>query len=174
MDPVRIYDYLIKARKPVLDAVRPLTSVQYGRRFDFGPGSIGITLTHIMNAEWYYIERLEGSTVPPYDQWPIQDESPPPFAIIDEQWREQATRVRASIAAQLDWRRPISWMSFPDEAGKRSTVSTNAGDLVTQLVLHEVHHRAQLMAMLRLMGDGVATVQDIDFNALMFERSDPA
>ncbi len=172
MDPLRIYDYLTMSRQRVLDGVRPLTPAQYGRSFDFGLGSIGVTLTHTMISEWYYIERLDGRTVPPYEQWPIQDESPPPFDEIDATWRAQAPRVRASIAEQRDWRRPISWFGFPDATGRRRTISTNAGDLVTQLVLHEVHHRAQLMSMLRTMGDGVEPVQDIDFNEMMFERRD--
>ena len=134
MDPLRIYDYLTRARQPVLDAVRSLTPAQYGRRFDFGVESIGATLTHIMISEWYYIERLEGRTVPPYEQWPIQYEAPPPFSIVDATWGEQAPRVRAAIAAERDWRRPISWLSFPDETGRRRTIATNAGAFPTTII----------------------------------------
>ena len=47
------------------------------------------------------------------------------------------------------------------------------GVLFTQLALHEMHHRAQVMAMLRLMresGANIPGVQDIDYNDLMYER----
>jgi len=46
-------------------------------------------------------------------------------------------------------------------------MTATAGDIATQLVLHEVHHRAQAMAMLRHLG---RPVQDIDYNDLMYER----
>lgn len=40
-------------------------------------------------------------------------------------------------------------------------------DIFTQLVLHEVHHRAQAINMLRHLG---ATVGDVDFNGFMHQR----
>jgi uncharacterized damage-inducible protein DinB len=42
-----------------------------------------------------------------------------------------------------------------------------ASHLFTQLILHEVHHRAQVMNILRELGAGVG---DLDFIAMMFER----
>lgn len=170
MDPLRIYDYLTLSRQRVLDAVRPLTPQQYHRPFTFGLKTIGTTLTHIMISEWYYIERLEGRAVAPYEQWPIKYESPPAFDVIEAAWREQAKRVRAAIAAEREWNRRITYLSFPDDHGKRFHITATAGDFFTQLALHEVHHRAQVLAMLRELGDGVMPVQDIDYNDLMYER----
>lgn len=176
MDPLRIYDYLLKTRERVFDAVRPLTPEQYQRSFTIGLKSIGATLTHIMVSEWYYIERLEGRTVPPYDQWPIKYEAPPPFAVVEKTWREQAKRIRGVVAAEKDWKRRITWLSFPDDTrgNKRYTITCTAGDLFTQLALHEVHHRSQIMAMLREVGDAVPPLEDLDYNALMFERREAA
>ncbi len=170
MDAIKTYDYLTKTRERVFDAVRPLTPQQYRRPFDFGLGNIASTLTHVMISEWYYVERLDGRPVAPYEQWPIQYEKPPEFATVESTWRPQAERVRASLARQSDWGRVVSYLSFPDESGKRFQISATAGDFFAQLVMHEVHHRAQLMAMLRLLGDGVRPVQDLDYNDLMFER----
>lgn len=174
MDPLRIYDYLTKARERVFDAVRPLTPEQCHHQFAFGlnpGGTIGSTLTHIMISEWYYIERLEGRTVPSYDQWPIKYEPPhaPAFDVIEKTWREQAKKVRAAIAAERDWDRKITWLSFPDDTrgNKRFHITATAGDFFTQLALHEVHHRAQVMVMLRELGTPLV---DLDYNALMFER----
>lgn len=170
MDPLRIYDYLIMARERVLDAVRPLAPQQYLQEFTLGLKSIGTTLAHIMISEWYYIERLEGRLVPPYDQWPIKYEDPPAFDVLEKTWREQATNTRASIAAERDWNRRITYLSFPDDHGKRYHITATAGDFFTQLALHEVHHRAQLMAMLRELGDAAAPLQDIDYNEMMYQR----
>lgn len=170
MDPLKIYDYLLKTRQRVMDAVRALSPQQYEREFAFGLKTIGATLTHIMVSEWYYIERLEGRTVPPYEQWPIKYENPPSFDVIERTWREQARKVRATIADQRDWTRQITWLSFPDntQGNKRFHITCSAGDLFTQLALHEIHHRSQLMAMLRQLGSVI--LQDLDYNALMFER----
>lgn len=175
MDPVRIYDYLMKTRERVMDAVRPLTPAQYQRTFAFGlcagsPGGLGSTLTHVMVSEGYYIDRIQGRAVPPYEQWPIKYENPPPFEIIERTWREQARRIRAVVGAEKDWKRTITWLSFPDDTrgNKRFHITCTAGDIFTQLALHEVHHRAQIMAMLR--ESGAAILEDLDYNALMYDR----
>lgn len=170
MDPLRIYEYLTLSRQRVLSAVRALSANEYRREFPFGLRTIGRALAHIMISEWYYVERLEGSLVPPYREWPIQDESPPAFEVIESVWREQSERIRAIVARERDWNRKITWLSFPDvsRGGKRFHIVCSAGDLFTQLALHEAHHRSQVMAMLRELG---RPVQDIDFNDLMFERN---
>jgi uncharacterized damage-inducible protein DinB len=172
MDALKIYDYLIKTRQRLLDAVRPLTPQQYHHEFAFGLKTIGATLTHIMISEWYYIERLAGRPVPPYDQWPIKYEHPPALDIVEKTWHEQARNIRAAIAVQRDWNRRITYLSFPDDNGKRFHITATSGDLFTQLAPHEVHHRAQLMAMLRQLGDARCgpPLEDLDYNALMFER----
>jgi uncharacterized damage-inducible protein DinB len=167
MNPVRTYDYLLRARAKVLDAVRPLSPDQYLRPFTFGLHTLARTLTHVMISEWYYVERMAGRPVPPYEQWPIRDESPPPFETLETEWREQAERTRAAVVSGRDWARPITWLGFPDEQGRRFTITATAGDFFTQLALHEVHHRAQVMVMLRELG---RPVEDLDFNALMFDR----
>jgi uncharacterized damage-inducible protein DinB len=175
MNPLKIYDYLIKSRERVLDAVRLLTPEQYHRPFSIGLKTIASTLTHLMTSEWYYIERLEGRSVPPYEQWPMQYEKPPAtFDIIERAWREQAQRIRAVVADERDWSREITYLSFPDDTrgNKRFHITATAGDFFTQLALHEVHHRAQIMAMLRELGPPTRPVQDIDYNDLMYERQE--
>jgi uncharacterized damage-inducible protein DinB len=171
MDPLKIYDYLTKARERALDAVRALSPEQYQRSFTFGLKTIGSTLTHIMVSEGYYIQRIEGRAVPPYDQWPIKYENPPVFEVIERTWREQAKKTRAVVAAERDWARTITWLSFPDDSSgggnKRFHITCTAGDIFTQLALHEVHHRAQIMAMLRELG---RPLEDLDYNALMYQR----
>jgi uncharacterized damage-inducible protein DinB len=45
-------------------------------------------------------------------------------------------------------------------------------DVATQLCFHEVHHRAQAMAMLRQLG---VEAQNLDYNAFMYgRREEPA
>src|SRR5262245_6066737 len=116
MDAVKVYDYLEKARQRVFDAVRPLPHEQYHRQFRIGLKTIASTLTHIMLSEWYYIERLEGRIVPPYEEWPLKYETPlDRFEMIEKMWREQAKKIRSAIAAERDWKRKVTWLSFPDD-----------------------------------------------------------
>jgi uncharacterized damage-inducible protein DinB len=170
MDPCKIHEYLRMTRKRVFDAVRTLPPQEYERQFNIGLKTVGSTLSHLMVSEWYYIERLQGNAVPPYEQWPIKYENPPPFDVIERTWCEQSERVRNIIAREKDWNRTITWQSFPDDTrgNKRFHITCTAGDLITQLALHEVHHRAQIMAMLRETGHAI--LEDIDYNALMYQR----
>ena len=170
MDPATTYTYLVRSRERVFDSVRPLAEEPYRRELPIGVKSIALTLAHIMISEWYYLQRLRNIPVPAYALWPIKYESPPAFGTIESVWRAQAVDVQAYIASEHDWARPIAWESFPDEQGQRSHLQTTASGQMTQLVLHEVHHRAQLMAMIRLLGEGVPPLEDLDFNAMMFER----
>jgi len=163
MDPLRIYDYLTLSRGHLFDWVRPLSDDQYRREFPIGLSSLARTLTHVMLCEGMYVARLEGRHVPPYSEWPIQDEQPPPFAVVESTWTDQAAHTRSVLAAVDDWNREIQYQTLPD-LGPQRTITTTPANLVTQIAFHEVHHRAQALNMLRHLG--VATT-DVDFNTLM-------
>ncbi len=166
MEPLRIFDYLTLARQRVFEWVRPLSDEQYAREFPIGPGTLGRTLTHIMISEWYYEQRIRQRDVPPYEAWPIRSESPPPFAALEAAWRKQADDTRAALEAVRDWNAELEYRVTTDD-GRRMIVTASAAGLFTQLILHEAHHRAQAMNVLRQLG---IAVEDLDFTALMFER----
>ena len=166
MEPQKIYDYLVLSRQRLFDWVRPLRAEQWSQEFPIGLGTLGRTLTHIMVSEWFYVQRMERREVPPYEHWPIQEEMPPTFEQLERAWNEQAEQTRRAISAICNWGEPIEYRSM---GGRPMIVTATAGDLFTQLALHEVHHRAQAMNMLRHMG---VAAEDIDFNALMYKRRD--
>jgi uncharacterized damage-inducible protein DinB len=166
MEPLKVYDYLTLARQRVFEWVRSLSAEQYAREFPIGLGTLGRTLTHIMICEWMYVQRIQGRAVPPYDQWPIQDEKPAPFTTLEAAWIEQAGRTRTALGAVRDWSAPLEYRVTGDD-GRTEIVTASAGDIFTQLALHEVHHRAQAMNMLRHMS---IPAEDIDFNTLMYQR----
>jgi uncharacterized damage-inducible protein DinB len=171
MNPLKTYDYLTKARAKLFDGVRPLSPEQYRREFPIGLGSLARTLTHIMICEHAYVERICGRALPPYDQWPIQDEHPPPFEDLESAWREQSRTTRDALAAVRDWSQEIEYLVSPEIANvpRPMFVTATYGDIATQIALHEVHHRAQAMFMLRQLG---VTLQDLDYNTLMYQRRD--
>ena len=161
MDLLKIYDYLTRTRQRVFDKVRPLSAEQYAREFPIGLETLGQTLTHIMISEWYYVQRMQEREVPPYEQWFFKQEQPPPFATLEAAWTKQADDTRAALAGARDWEAPIEYVVTTDE-GRREIVTTSASDLLTQLAFHEVHHRAQVVNMLRRLG---VPADDLDFNA---------
>ena len=166
MNPATIYDYLTIARARLFDHARPLTPEEYTRGFPIGLGSLARTLTHIMICEWMYVQRITGAPVPPYEQWPIKDETPPPFPTIESTWTAQAAATRAALAASRDWDRDIEYR-ITDDHGRPVLITATAADIATQLILHEVHHRAQAMNMLRHLGRPTG---DLDYNDLIYQR----
>lgn len=172
MDPLKIYDYLVKARERVFDAVRSLTPEQYSHESSVGLKTFGTTLTHMMIVEWAYMQRILQRPIPPYDQWPIQDEKPPAFDVIEKTWREQAAETRRTLQAVRDWDREFDYTSTSRE-NKKTLITVSASDVFTQMVLHEVHHRAQVMAMLRESGGG-KPLENLDYGYLMYKRREVA
>lgn len=166
MQPLKVYDYLTITRQKLLDSVRSLSAEQYAQAFPIGLGSLGRILTHIMTSEWYYVQRLQQLHVPDYDTWPIRDDAPPAFAELEKHWREQARQTVAALSQVRDWDAPLVYVVTNDD-GRQVKVTTTAGDLFVQLTLHEVHHRAQVMNILRHFG---IAAEDLDYNALMYKR----
>jgi uncharacterized damage-inducible protein DinB len=163
MRPVRAYEGLTAARKRLFDWVRPLSQEQYTRAFPYGMGSIRATLIEIAGAEWGYGKRLRGEASPPRDQRPINEKAQPTFGDLEAVWIEQAKATHALLSSIPDWDRTIE---APARIGeKRMRVSATLGDFVTQMLFHEVHHRAQVMAMLRQLG---VKAENLDYGGFMF------
>lgn len=169
MNPSRTYEYLVKSRARLFEGVRPLSPEQYGREFPIGLRTLARTLTHVMICEFAYVERMRGRELQPYEQWPIQDEKPPPFETLESAWSDQVRTTRDAFAAVHDWSKPLEYRVTPEVANvsRPMIVTATYGDIAMQLALHEVHHRAQAMFMLRQLG---VAIQDLDYNTLMYTR----
>ncbi len=166
MEPLKLYDYLTLAREKLFDEVRPLSDAEYRREFPIGLKSLARTLTHTMICEWAYMQRIRRIETPPYEEWPIQDEKPPAFSELETVWKSQAVETRATIEKLEDWTTRFEFQTV-NRQGHKIAVTTSNGDFFAQLLVHEVHHRAQAMNMLTQLG---RPTQDLDFSGLMFER----
>ena len=169
MDPVRLYDYLTVARGRVFDAVRPLDEARYRTEFDIGLGSLARTLHHCRAAEAMYMRRVTGETGVPPELAPADDPEVSTadalsFAELEPLWRATAASTRAGLAGAVGagWADPVhivsSWEGRPFE------YDASPSDFFCQLVVHEVHHRAQAVHMLRRHG---ITIGEIDYSMLM-------
>ncbi|HEU5299856.1 MAG TPA: DinB family protein [bacterium] len=163
MRPAEAYDYLVEARGRVFDRVRALPQAQYTRRQPFGLGSIRATLVHMADIEWWYTSMLEGDP-PGSAPFPFRAFSRTGFPPLESAWGDLAGRTRRALGAGAGWERPIEdrWTT------KRWThgIHTTANGVAVQLLFHEVHHRAQVMAMLRLLG---RPVQGVDYSLMRWQ-----
>ncbi|OFX27785.1 MAG: hypothetical protein A2Z07_06835 [Armatimonadetes bacterium RBG_16_67_12] len=162
MGPLDQYRYLTDARHRLLDHIRALTPEQYGQSFPFGLGSVRRTAHHMAGAEWYLIGQLAGG---PSGDYPFASQRCPDFASLDRAWREQEPRTVETLAAERDWDRALEFtVTVPSKQVYR--VKASSLEVFTQVCFHEVHHRSQVMAMLRQMG---VPVETLDFLLLACE-----
>lgn len=161
--PANHYDYLIEARQRVFDRVRALSQAQYARKFPFGHGSIRSTMVHVADTEWWYTSMLEGRPAPE-EQSPFRPFSKMGFRPLEAAWGELAEWTGRTLRGETVWGRPVEdwWTTKRWRRGVRRT----AADVATQLLFHEVHHRAQVMTMLRLLG---VPVQGLDYSLMRWE-----
>lgn len=172
MNPLRVYDYLTLSRGHLFGWVRPLSDAQYRQEHPIGLGSLARTLHHVKGAEWCYIERVRGrqGALGPFSP----DNDPETthgaalgFEDLERSWLAQSAQTRASLEAVTDWETARVCTTVWE--GREHRYSASASDLFAQLALHEVHHRAQAMHMLRRLG---VETGEIDYNALMWAPVD--
>jgi uncharacterized damage-inducible protein DinB len=166
--PSAVYEYLVKARAKLLDWVRPLTMEQYTKEFPFGRKTIRDTLVEIPHAEWLYGMRLIGEPTPPREEQPFVTYYQTAVAPLETAWRELEDRTRRILREQQDWTRPVEYIVRPPNR-PAARIHTTAGGVATQMICHEVHHRAQVMAMLRQFG---IAAENLDYSALMVTRTE--
>jgi uncharacterized damage-inducible protein DinB len=166
--PIAIYEYLVKARAKLWDWVRPLTMEQYTKEFTFGKKTIRDTIVEIPVAEWLYGMRLVGESIPSREEQPFVKYYQTGFGLLESAWRELADRTRRILREERDWSRPLEYIVRPPNR-PAVRISATAGGLATQMICHEVHHRAQVMAMLRQFG---IAAENLDYTAFMVTRTE--
>jgi uncharacterized damage-inducible protein DinB len=165
MNFAHFFDYVVRARGRLLEWIRAQPSKVYTRTFPIGLRSIRATLVHTAAAEWAYVQRLAGHDVP-LGASPFTVERQPEYEPFAAAWERQSPVTRRALADMGDPARPVeftSWMS-----AKPMRVHATAGGIAGQLLFHETHHRAQVMAMLRRAG---VAAENLDYSVVMWERT---
>jgi len=156
MGPMDLYRYLTTARGRLFDQVRGLAPEQYTQVFPFGLGTIRRTLHHMAGAEWFLVGQLRGG---PQGDYPFRSEQAPDFAALERGWRDLERQTLEFLNTPQDWTRMVEFtVTIPSR--QRYRVKASAEVVFTHFTYHEVHHRAQVMAMLRQVG---APLETLDF-----------
>lgn len=159
-----MYDVLTQAREKLFDWIRPLSQEQYTKEFPFGLHTLQTTMVELAGTERWLAMRAREEPFPvpfSWDGWPINERTCPTFADIERVWRAQMPQTRATLAGITDPDRVVETRLIQPQ---RVTIySARRGDLAAQLLMHEVHHRAQAMAMLRQFGIEAQDLDYIDF-----------
>jgi len=144
----------------LLAAVRPLTRSELHRELPIGQGSVWRTLTHLLAAEYVWLEALLGDEEPllPGDasgQLPGNQAGEKPIASLDElvrKWRELDRRWEEYLsdlgADSLD--DTVYKISTSSNLGKR--LGAKRSDILLHVCTHAQYTTAQLINMLRQLG----------------------
>jgi len=156
-----VYEVLSEARQKLFDWVRLLSHDQYTRAFPFGRRSVRGSLAEIALGEWFLSMWLREERLPPLVEWSITEERLPTFADLERVWSVQSQQTCATLAGTTDWNRTVACRLI--RPTQTVLLTATKADVATQLLMHEVHHRAQAMAMLRQLG---VQAQNLDYISL--------
>lgn len=120
---------------------RPLTDEQLDREFDIGHRSLRATFGHIIrNVEWWS-DQMAGR--PRRDQG---GESVDEFIARLDTAADDLASVARSVAERAAW--DELWVD-PEES---PTIERTFGGTIAHVVTHSMHHRAQVLYLLRQLG----------------------
>jgi uncharacterized damage-inducible protein DinB len=161
LQPIDHYRYLTEARRRLLARVRTLGPEQYEQEFPFGLKTVRRTLHHMAGAEWFVLGQLRGW---PDGESPFSPRRVRDAATLEAAWQGLEPRSIEIIQTEEHWDRPVEiTVIIPSRQAFR--VQTTAIGVFTQFCYHEIHHRAQVMAMLRHLGAPVETLDFLLFTA---------
>lgn len=164
MRPIEHYEALLATRRRVLEWVRGLTSEEFLREFPFGHKSVRATLAHLAGVEWFYGRAVRGEVIDP-ENTAFNPENYPDLDSLEKDWKQVECSTRAWLEADQDFGRRLERTTTTPE-GKRLRIVYSPEKVAFQMFYHEVHHRSQVMAMLKLMGHSVGNV---DFSRQVYE-----
>lgn len=128
------------------DALRRLPDAARRRRDDSAFGSLHGTFSHLIAAEWVWLERWLGRSPEGPPAWAGEASFEELLAKLGEIQRGRATYLAG--LTESDLMRPIPYRTF---AGVSS--ANPIGELVRHVVNHGTYHRGQVSMRIRQLGD---------------------
>jgi uncharacterized damage-inducible protein DinB len=144
----------------LLEAVRPLTADQLRQPFAIGQGSVWRTLTHLLAAEYVWLEALLGNESPlmPGDvpgKLPGNQEGEGAIRSLDElasKWEQLDQRWNMYLTTLTDDNLDEVIYKTSTSSGLGKRFGTRRSDVLLHLCTHAQYTTAQLTNMLRQLG----------------------
>ena len=145
MDLLKLAKYNIWANDKVRNLLKGLTEEEFSREVLPPYGNIRSLVAHIVLAiEFNFVLRVDGGTIDVGDLWESLWRLP--IGELLDHWRDMDLRLIGFASTHMDLD-----AVFPNFLG-RGEIRVGHDDFYTQYLIHTVHHRAQVMSALRLMG----------------------
>jgi uncharacterized damage-inducible protein DinB len=141
------------ANDQILRAAAVLPDAQLDQSFDMGRGSLRKTLVHVWAGEHVWVQRWQGRTETP---WPDEEERVGVAALAER--FEPVVRQRNAFLATVHDAALSRVVTYRDSKG--SLFQAALGDMMMQMIVHSIHHRAQAVNMLRRVG---AAAPELDY-----------
>ncbi len=141
-------EYSDWANEELIKSASRLSDEQLDQPCDMGRGSLRLTLMHIWAGEHVWLKRWQGQTETP---WPNEDVRLTP-AQIGSRFREVAVE-RGVFLSDLTAANLNREITYRDSKG--SLFRAKLSDMVTQGLVHSIHHRAQASNMIRRAGGAI-------------------
>lgn len=141
----RLFDYNRWATRRLLDAAASLQAEDLRRDLKSSFASVLDTFTHMLGAEWVWLERWHGRTPTAFLESSALNSVPALRARWDLLWREQQGFLDG--LEDGDQTRDVAYKLFNGDADRRGL-----GDLMRHVVNHATYHRGQVVTMLRQLG----------------------
>jgi uncharacterized damage-inducible protein DinB len=145
LDLSRLLDYTVWANRKIVRASATLSVDDFKRDLGGSHGGVRGTLTHMLGAEWIWLERWKGvSPTQRVDESEFED-----VVALRERWKAiEAHRVAWLLA--LRERQVVEIVRYRALDGRR--FGAQLGQLVQHLANHSSYHRGQVVNMLRQLG----------------------
>jgi len=158
------------AREKLFGWIRTQPVEVYRRSFPVGLGSISTTLVHVASIQWGHTQRLLGrepaDASGQYADNPFSLDTQPAFEQLGALWARVNPQTRQALADLGDPERAFEFI--PKVIKPPIRIRVTASILVGHLLFHEVHHRAQVMTMLRQVG---VAAENLDYAIFMGEST---
>jgi uncharacterized damage-inducible protein DinB len=127
----------------VMDAAAQLDSEAYMRDFGLAWGSVGGTLSHVVEAQWIWLNRWKGS--PP----PTMPETESGLAVLRFVW-QAVLKERDAYLGSLNEDDLYASINYQNSKGE--TFSDPLWGMITHVVNHGTDHRSHVSIMLTELG----------------------
>lgn len=141
----RLLDYTVWANRRVVRSAATLPAADFKRDMGSSHGGVRGTLSHILGAEWLWLERWKGVSPP---RLPDEGEFPDVTG-LRERWKA-VERHRESWFANLQPAQVSEIVRYRSTQGR--AYEAPLWQLVQHVVNHSSYHRGQVVTLLRLLG----------------------